>query len=168
VTSIEPQPPDRLRIISLGLAYLAVSIAVLVAAPPANWAGGRWPQWEQFALSWTAPPTWHDGDPWTTNFVGHPIMGALLYSFARHGRASMGRAFVFATVSSLAWEYLIESWFEQPSWTDLLVTSTAGALLGELRWRARVRLIAGARAGRRWPLAAIAPVHALWLARGRH
>jgi len=121
--------------------YLAASLSALVLFPPDNWHGNIVPQPSQFARSWTQSPTWHDGDPWTTNYVGHPIMGSVLYLFARRNFHSPWQAFVFSTVASTTWEYAFEAWYEQPSWSDLLVTSTGGALIGEARWQIRQRLL---------------------------
>jgi len=156
--------PAILRAASFGATYLLVSLALLVLFPPDNWDGGRWPRLDLFIVAWTAPPVWQDGDTWFINWVGHPIMGALLYSFARHAGNSVLRSCAFAVVASCVWEYGLESWFEPPSWIDLILTPTVGPLLGEARWRLRSRLLTtppASRAGR-WALAALAPVHVMW------
>lgn len=67
--------------------------------------------------------------------------GSILYLFARRNFHSPVQAFLFSTVASTTWEYAFEAWYEQPSWTDLLVTSTFGALIGEGRWQIRQRLL---------------------------
>jgi len=162
-------PPDHLRALSFGAAYLLVSILFLVVIPPENWSD-RWPRFEVLVRSWTSAPTWHDGDRWLTNFVGHPIMGALLYSFARHSGHSVVRSIAFATLTSTTWEYLLEGWFEQPSFPDLLITPSVGSLLGEIRWVWRSRLLASPRqqVGERIAFAVLAPVHWWYLRRSRH
>jgi hypothetical protein len=156
-------PPRSLRVVSFGGAYLVASIAMLMAIPPENWNTSL-PRLDMFIDSWTNPPTWHDGDRWTTNFIGHPVMGALLYSFARHSDYSIPRSFLFATIASCFWEYCLESWFEHPSFPDLLITPSAGAFLGELRWYYRCRLLETRNPGRRTrlALAVLAPAYALW------
>jgi hypothetical protein len=58
-------------------------------------------------------------------------VGTLEYLLERNWGASMLRAFLFSTALSLAWEYGWEAWMERPSAQDLLLTSPAGALLGE-------------------------------------
>jgi hypothetical protein len=68
-------------------------------------------------------------------------MGSVLYLFARRNYHSPLQAFLFATVASTTWEYAFEAWYEQPSWSDLLVTSTFGALIGEGRWQLRQLLL---------------------------
>lgn len=50
------------------------------------------------------------------------------------------RSFLFSTVSSITWEYFIESWVEQPSIQDLLATSTVGSLLGEGNYRLTMKM----------------------------
>jgi hypothetical protein len=143
----EPPRPKHGSTLLLGGLYLSVSLSVLVLFPPDNWNGNITPRPSQFARSWSGPPTWHDGDPWTTNYVGHPIMGSVLYLFARRNYHSPVQAFLFSTIASVTWEYTFEAWYEQPSWPDLLVTSTIGALLGEGRWQLRQLLLRGGTPG---------------------
>jgi hypothetical protein len=128
--------PDYSGALLLTAVYLAVSIGVLIVFPPDNW-DERWPTLSQLAESWTGPPVWRDGDPWFTNYVGHPLMGLVLYAIARYNRGAVVIAALFTLGASTVWEYVIEAWFEPPSWPDLIITPIAGALLGELQWRAR-------------------------------
>lgn len=135
------QCPKRARTLVFAAAYLLASLSLLILFPPENWPDGRWPRIETLVHSWSAAPTWHDGDPWFTNYLGHPLMGMILYSFARHSGHSIAKSTAFTIVASTGWEYLLEGWFEQPSYIDLLVTPVAGPALGELRWWARSHLI---------------------------
>jgi hypothetical protein len=137
----ESSEPNHRSTLLLGGLYLSVSLSALIVFPPDNWNGNTAPRPSQFARSWTGSPTWHDGDPWTTNYVGHPIMGSVLYLFARRNHHTPLQAFLFSTVASTTWEYAFEAWYEQPSWPDLLVTSTFGALIGEGRWQIRKLLL---------------------------
>jgi hypothetical protein len=142
--TLQPQEPptaNHRSTLMWGGLYLAASLSALVLFPPDNWHGNITPHPEQMARSWTRAPTWHDGDPWTTNYVGHPIMGSVLYLFARRNFHSPLQAFLFSTLASTTWEYAFEGWYEQPSWSDLLVTSTGGALIGEGRWQIRQLLL---------------------------
>lgn len=145
--SPEPPKPKHGSTLLLGGLYLSISLSALVLFPPDNWNGNITPHPSQFTRSWTSPPTWHDGDPWTTNYVGHPVMGSVLYLFARRNYHSPVQAFLFSTVASTTWEYAFEAWYEQPSWSDLLVTSTFGALIGEGRWQLRQLLLRGGTPG---------------------
>jgi hypothetical protein len=142
--SLEQRPG---RMVSFGSAMFGLQIASLVLFPPQNWSGGARPRAAQFLNAFQAAPVWDDGDPWTTNFVLHPLMGSLLYTAARRSNYGPVGAFLFASAASTVWEYGVESWFEQPSWPDLLVTSTTGALIGEARWWARQRLLREGRPG---------------------
>jgi hypothetical protein len=145
---LPPAPEHRPgRMVGFGSAMFGIQITALVLSPPSNWSGRVSPRASQFRDAFTAPPTWDDGDPWTTNYVAHPIMGSLLYTAARRSNYGPVGSFLFATAGSTLWEYGVESWFERPSWPDLLVTSTAGALIGEARWWARQRLLRAGRPG---------------------
>lgn len=125
--------------------FLGLQLGVLLIDPPELWPSGRLPDADQFHRSWTQPPTWDDGDGWVTNYVGHPLMGAYLYVFSRRTEHSVFASFAMSTAASLTWEYLIEAWWEQPSWSDLLVTSSIGALIGEGMWWVRQRIMADGR-----------------------
>jgi hypothetical protein len=135
------------RMVGFGSAMFGLQITSLVLFPPANWSGRVKPSATQFRSAFTSAPTWNDGDPWTTNYVAHPIMGSLLYTAARRSNYGPVGSFLFATAGSTLWEYGVESWFERPSWPDLLVTSTTGALIGEVRWWTRQRLLRRGRPG---------------------
>ena len=76
-----------------------------------------------------------DEDHWFTNYVLHPLMGSESYLRAREGGLGWFGSFLFSTVASFTWEFLYESWIERPSTQDLLVTSTFGSLLGEIRYQ---------------------------------
>jgi hypothetical protein len=133
--------------VGFGSAMLGIQVTALVLFPPTNLSGRLEPSAEQFRRSFTSAPTWNDTEPWTANYVAHPIMGSLLYTAARRSNYGPVGSFLFATAASTFWEYGVESWFAQPSWPDLLVTSTTGALIGEARWWARQRLLRGGRPG---------------------
>lgn len=135
------------KMVGFGSAMLGIQVTALVLFPPSNASGRLQPSVTQFQRSFNAPPTWNDAEPWTTNYVAHPIMGSLLYTAARRSNYGPVGSFLFATAASTVWEYGVESWFTQPSWNDLLVTSTTGALIGEARWWARQRLLRGGRPG---------------------
>jgi hypothetical protein len=119
------------------------------------------PGWSSFSRAYTAPPVW-DEDGWVVNYVAHPVVGMHTYLLERNHGASPLRAFLFSTAASVGWEYLIESWAEQPSAQDLLVTSTVGSLLGELNYQATQRLRRGGLSSRdKVLLTVINPVHVL-------
>lgn len=74
-----------------------------------------------------------DKDDFRTNFIEHPISGAVYYSIARHSGFSALESFGFSVFSStFLWEYGLEAIFERPSINDLIVTPLLGSLIGEL------------------------------------
>ena len=96
----------------------------------------KWePDWikaakENLIRAFSTPPVW-DKDDWILNYVGHPIVGTYYYNAVRSQNATRWQSFLFATVQSCIWEYVIEGVAERPSIQDLFVTPVAGALLGE-------------------------------------
>lgn len=87
--------------------------------------------WNSFKDAWTKPPV-KDTDAWTVNYLGHPYFGALFYLSQRNYGESPLHSFLFSTFMSTAFEYFIESWSEQPSINDLIVTPVVGSILGEV------------------------------------
>lgn len=121
------------------LAFHAIGMGILVSMDPEetgfqpvhvrNWAGG-----------FERPPIWDD-DSWITNYLLHPAWGSETYLQARRAGFRPLEAFLFSTTASVLWEYGFESWAEHPSRQDLLVTSTVGSILGEMRFAARKALM---------------------------
>ena len=91
--------------------------------------------WNSFKDAWTKPPVF-DKDAWTVNYLGHPYFGAQFYLSQRNYGESPLYSFLFSTFMSTAFEYFIESWSEQPSINDLIVTPALGSILGEGIFRA--------------------------------
>ena len=117
---------------------------------------------DNFVDAWTRPPDWDDGDGIVANYVLHPFMGAEAYLTVRNrGYGPIG-SFLFSTGVSVAWEYLFESWGQQPSSVDLATTSPIGSLQGELRFQVRRRIARWSpSAGRDALLILVDPVEAL-------
>lgn len=131
-------PPVRLtprwaKSVFFVTAGLSLNLQLLIAFTPTNW-GDAVPRSRQFLRGFTMPPVWDDGDGVFTNYIAHPYMGASVYLVAKHAYFTPVQAFFLATAANLGWEFILESWFERPSWPDILVTSTAGAVIGELLW----------------------------------
>jgi hypothetical protein len=101
--------------------------------------GFEHPSINNVARAFTRAPVW-DEDRWYTNYLGHPLWGSETYLATRRNGYGRFEAFLFSTANSIAWEYAIEGWAEQPSIQDLLVTSTVGSILGELRYAALISL----------------------------
>jgi len=67
-------------------------------------------------------------------------MGSESYLRGRESGYGGFGSFLFSKAMSLTWEYLMESWTERPSINDMLVTSTVGSLIGEVRHQAKMRM----------------------------
>jgi hypothetical protein len=69
-----------------------------------------------------------DANPFRTNFVGHPISGAIYYQLARSNRLSAAESALWSVAGSTAWEAF--EYTEPASLNDLVVTPIAGVALG--------------------------------------
>src|SRR5262249_17905438 len=67
--------------------------------------------------------------------------GSELYLRGRAQGCSPLGSFLFASAASVVWEFGIESWYERPSFQDLIITPVAGSLIGEARFRAKRALL---------------------------
>lgn len=86
-------------------------------------------------------PVW-DKDDWFLNYVTHPYAGAVYYMGARSSGANAGHSFAYSfAMSTFFWEYGIEAFAERPSIQDLIVTPTAGAILGEGFYKAKRHIV---------------------------
>ncbi|MFO8071963.1 MAG: DUF3943 domain-containing protein [Polyangia bacterium] len=131
------------------LVRMAVVDAAMLAGLTAIWPEGFAP-WRgagsasQMKRTWTEGPVYlrgspafeSDGDPAWLNAALHPIYGSEMHLAARGWGHDPVVAALFAGLSSAFWEYAIEGWFKRPSAVDLFWTPLAGAILGELRFRA--------------------------------
>lgn len=123
-----------LRAEALVLPLQGTVMGIFAALPSSisNWDAEKWRSLDKnFVRAWTTPPVL-DKDAWYVNGVMHPISGATYYSALRSQGASRLQSFIFATVQSTIWEYVIESIVEQPSIQDLIMTPLIGSVLGEL------------------------------------
>lgn len=77
----------------------------------------------------------HDNDSYLVNFFLHPLMGSETYLRARESDFGVEGSVAFSMGASITWEYLIESWTEQPSIEDLVLTTGIGWMIGELRYQ---------------------------------
>lgn len=95
--------------------------------------------WDRFTSAFSKKPVWDNDDP-LVNYLGHPLWGSYVYLSQRNMGESRWRSFLIATAHSIAFEYFVEAWTENPSAQDLLTTSPIGALIGEgvHRWTARM------------------------------
>jgi len=94
---------------------------------------------ENFINAYTKPPVW-DHDLWVTNYLGHPYQGGYYYNSIRSQGATIAQSALFSLGQSLIWEYALESWMEQPSIQDLVVTPVLGSLFGEITHVATIKM----------------------------
>jgi uncharacterized protein DUF3943 len=80
-----------------------------------------------------------DQDELQTNFFGHPYHGGLSFNAARATGLGFWTSASYTFASSLGWELFAET--EPPSLNDLLVTTLAGVLLGEITYRLSSELL---------------------------
>lgn len=74
-----------------------------------------------------------DSDTFIINHVGHPIQGGIYFTAARSNHLDFYESFVSTTIGSLTWEYFLEN--ETQSINDIIVTTTGGAVIGEIFYR---------------------------------
>jgi len=96
-------------------------------------------RFSNFKRAFNSAPVFDDDAFWI-NYISHPLMGSESYLRGREAGYGWFGSFLFSSGMSLTWEYLIESWTEQPSINDMLVTSSIGSLMGELRYRAKAKM----------------------------
>ncbi|MGB7290709.1 MAG: DUF3943 domain-containing protein [Thermodesulfobacteriota bacterium] len=80
----------------------------------------------------TDPPAVDDGDGFQTNYVTHPLVGAIQYLYYRGMGWGYWGAFLGAFVQSTLFEYTVEGTVENPSLPDLISTPVIGAPFGFL------------------------------------
>ena len=74
----------------------------------------------------------YDEDKWWINYIGHSVVGAYYYTWARTNGLSAWESSVFNfLMSTFYWEYGVEAMFERPSKQDIIITPVLGSLLGE-------------------------------------
>lgn len=105
-----------------------------------------------------------DQDELQTNFFGHPYHGGLMFNSSRAVGLGFWESIPYTFVGSLTWELFGEK--EPPSTNDLLVTTLAGIILGEITHRLSSELLddrtsGGLRLLRELAAAAVSPMRGL-------
>jgi hypothetical protein len=114
-----------------GIEIIGMITLMLMPKEVTKWEPGWIKAAEKNILrAFSTPPVW-DKDGWCVNYIGHPIAGSYYYNVVRSQDATRWQSFLFATVQSCIWEFVIEGSAERPSIQDLVVTPIAGALIGE-------------------------------------
>ena len=74
-----------------------------------------------------------DIDRFGVDFLGHPLSGAMFFNAARSSGYSFMQSFPYAIFGSVEWKYFGEN--DRPTFNDLITTSVAGTLTGEILYR---------------------------------
>jgi hypothetical protein len=74
-----------------------------------------------------------DTDRFGVDFLGHPISGAMFFNAARSSGYSYLQSFPYVVFGSVQWKYFGEN--DSPTINDLITTSVAGSLAGEILYR---------------------------------
>ena len=142
-----PERPDGLFFSAWQtITIFELALLTVTAAAPREWTG--WSDefiadaLDNFGEAYTRPPVW-DTDSWQINYVGHPYGGSLYYNTIRCRGASKTESFLFSTLLSTQWEYMVESVAERPSIQDLLITPITGWILGEWIHNLTLRMAKG-------------------------
>lgn len=86
-----------------------------------------------------------DNDQIGTNFIMHPYHGSLYFNAARSNGFNYYESIPFTMFGSLMWEFFLEK--ESPSINDLLTTTAAGSMYGEITYRLSNRVIDNSTSG---------------------
>ena len=112
--------------------WQVVATAIIYNAPFefSNWSQDEkdmlgFEQWRDNVTN----PVW-DEDHWAVNYVLHPYWGAGYYIRGRERGFSRSESFWVAVVFSSVYELGVESFLEEPSIQDLIVTPVAGTAVG--------------------------------------
>jgi hypothetical protein len=121
-----------------------------------------WVDWAIWQVAWARHKDWapvdreslernlHSGfefdvDTLRTNFFGHPFHGNLQFNAARGAGLSFWESFAYNAAGSVAWEFFSER--EKPSYNDLVATTLAGTMLGEITYRLSSAILNDTKSG---------------------
>ena len=123
------------------MGWQVVATVIIYNAP---FEFSNWSQKEKDRLGFeqwrenVANPVW-DQDHWAVNYLLHPYWGAGYYIRGRERGFDRRESFWVAFVFSATYEFGIESFLEEPSIQDIIVTPLAGAAVGRYFERVRER-----------------------------
>ncbi len=113
------------RMTNFGMVYGAQWTTYLLTQRPAIEDHGSFRNW------YTYPTSPHfDNDSFDYNIFQHSLSGAAYFLFYRNRGYTKVDAFLWSFVSSLAFEFTIETVTERPSWQDIYQTPVYGTILG--------------------------------------
>ncbi|WP_413557254.1 DUF3943 domain-containing protein [Bdellovibrio sp. HCB209] len=120
-----PERPGKELAINFGMMYGAQWAVYLVTQHETIKEHGSWSNFFSYPLR----PDF-DKDSFDYNIVKHAISGNYYYLFYRSRGYTEVEAFQWTVLSSLAFEFAIETFTERPSFQDMYQTPVYGTLLG--------------------------------------
>lgn len=120
------------------LAFDAVMVAAFTLLPT-EVTGWHEPEFNGLKKNFTEGPR-VDNDRFLFNYVAHPLAGSEYYLIARNRDLNWWQSMAYSAALSSAFEFLIESAYEQASWQDIWITPVSGTVIGELRWQVKKAL----------------------------
>lgn len=114
---------ERMR--NFGIVYGAQWTIYLATQKPTIERKGSLDNWIHYP---TSPH--FDNDSFDYNLFQHSLSGASYYLFYRSQGYRRTDGFLWAVISSAAFEFTVETVTERPSWQDLYQTPVYGSLLG--------------------------------------
>lgn len=126
---------ERLWSQTTSIFYYGLGVVGILAVMPesiTNWeSASEMKLGRKWVDNVTAGPVW-DRDDVFLNYVMHPYFGGVYYQSARKSGYRQWDSFVYsALMSTVFWEYGVESFAEIPSVQDLVVTPVLGWVYGE-------------------------------------
>jgi hypothetical protein len=125
---INPPPPERTSrelLVNFGAVYLNQWMIYILTQHETIKEHGSW---ENF-FSYPLRPDF-DKDTFDYNILKHALSGNYYYLFYRARGYSESEAFAWTFMSSLAFEFAVEAYTEQPSYQDIYQTPIYGTLVG--------------------------------------
>lgn len=88
--------------------------------------------WDSMHYNLTNPWVW-DQDEFAVNQLGHPYQGSFYFIAGRANNLNFWESYIPTVLGSVMWEIFMET--ERPSINDFIVTTTGGAVMGEILHR---------------------------------
>jgi hypothetical protein len=127
VTDAEDLPVQQKSYLVPAIEVTTLDVGLLFGA---GIAGMPWANWNRAALERNFTESWQlDEDRFSTNQLGHPFCGALLFSAARSTGHGFWVSGIYALAGSFMWEGIFEN--EIASVNDMITTPFGGMFIGE-------------------------------------
>lgn len=123
----------------------AITVLELLPEESTNWSRAEirsTPPLKRWENHIKEGPEW-DGDKWQFNFILHPYAGAAYFMSARSCGLNFWRSMLYsAAISTIGWEFGVESVMERPSIQDIVITPGIGSIVGEGFYQIKRHIVA--------------------------